>query len=89
MELEDFKLELIALQNKDLEDAKALGYKDKDSLFKYIINAKEDIVAESIIDLAKRYNIKDTVVAYYFDPTMVIRLSKIKNNLKSSKKLAS
>ena len=89
MELEDFKLELIALQNKDLEDAKALGYKDKDSWFKYIINAKEDIVAESIIDLAKRYNIKDTVVAYYFDPTMVIRLSKIKNNLKSSKKLAS
>ena len=79
---EDFKLELMALQKKDTMDANEQGFFDKDSWFKHIINADKDIVAESIIDLAKRYDIKDTVVAYYFDPTMLIRLSKVKNDKK-------
>ena len=82
MEIEDFKLELTALQNKDIEDAKNNGFNDKDSWFRHIINADKDIVAESIISLAERYGVKDTVVAYYFDPTMLIRISKIKNQTK-------
>ena len=82
MEIEDFKLELIALQNKDIEDAISAGFNDKDSWFRHIINADKDIVAESIIDLANRYGVNENVVAYYFDPTMLIRLSKIKNESK-------
>ena len=79
MNIEDFKLELIALQNKDVEDAKAAGFTDKEEWFKNIINAKKDTIAEAIISLADRYKIKDTVVAYYFDPTMLIRICKVKN----------
>lgn len=82
MEIEDFKLELTALQNKDVEDAKNSGFNDKDSWFRHIINADKDIVAESVINLAERYGVKDTVVAYYFDPTMLIRISKVKNQMK-------
>lgn len=82
MEIEDFKLELTALQNKDIEDAKNSGFNDKDSWFRHIINADKDIVAESVINLAERYGVKDTVVAYYFDPTMLIRISKVKNQTK-------
>ncbi len=82
MDIEDFKLELTALQNKDIEDAKNNGFNDKDSWFRHIINAEKDIVAESIINLAERYGVKDTVVAYYFDPTMLIRISKVKNQTK-------
>ncbi len=84
MDIEDFKLELTALQNKDIEDATALGFNNKDSWFKYIINKDKDEVAEAIIDLAKRYQVQDNVVAYYFDPTMLIRISKIKNNFKEA-----
>ncbi len=80
MDIEDFKLELTALQNRDIEDAKNHGFNDKDSWFKFIINEEKDEVAEGIINLAKRYEVKDTVVAYYFDPTMLIRISKVKNN---------
>ena len=83
MDIEDFKLELTALQNKDIEDAKNNGFNDKDSWFKHIINSDTDEVAEGIINLANRYDVKDTVVAYYFDPTMLIRLSKIKNQHKN------
>ena len=79
MNIDDFKLELIALQKRDEIDATNNGFNDKDSWFKYIINAPKDEVAEGIIDLAKRYELDDNVVAYYFDPTMLIRLSKVKN----------
>ena len=82
MDIEDFKLELTALQSKDIEDAKTCGFNDKDSWFKYIINKDKDEVAEAILDLAKRYQVQDNVVAYYFDPTMLIRISKIKNSIK-------
>ena len=79
MNIDDFKLELISLQKRDIEDANNNGFKDKDSWFKHIINSEKDEVAEGIIDLAKRYELNDNVVAYYFDPTMLIRLSKVKN----------
>ena len=79
MSIDDFKLELIALQRRDVEDATNNGFNDKDSWFKHIINAEKDEVAEGIIDLAKRYELDDNIVAYYFDPTMLIRLSKVKN----------
>ena len=82
MDIDDFKLELVALQKKDMEDAKNLGIKDKDNWFRYIINADKDSVAEGVLNLAKRYNIEDNVVAYYFDPTMLIRISKIKESNK-------
>ncbi len=82
MNIDDFKLELKALQNKDVEDALAAGFEDKDSWFRHIINQDKDEVASAIIDLANRYGVQETVVAYYFDPTMLIRLSKIKANAK-------
>ena len=77
MDIDDFKLELMALQNKDIEDAKAAGFEDKDSWFRYIINSDKDEVAEAVQNLAQRYGVQETVVAYYFDPTMLIRLSKV------------
>lgn len=82
MDIEDFKLELTTLQNKDIEDAKEAGFEDKDSWFRHIINAEKDEVAEAVENLAQRYGVQDTVVAYYFDPTMLIRLSKIKASKK-------
>ena len=83
MNMDDFKLELKALQNKDMEDAKAAGFEDKDAWVRHIINAEKDEVAEAVQDLAKRYGVQDNVVAYYFDPTMFIRLSKLKASNKN------
>jgi len=79
MSIEDFKLELTVLQRKDTEDAKNLGYNDKDAWFKHIMSEEHDEVAEAIINLAERAEIKEDVVAYYFDPTMLIRLAKVRN----------
>ena len=82
MDIEDFKLEIKALQQKDTEDAINNGFNDKDSWFKYIINQEQDEVAQSIIDISKRYQVNENIVAINFDPTMLIRLSKVKNQTK-------
>ena len=82
MTIDDLKLELIALQNRDMEDAINNGINNKDLWLKHMMESEEDEVAEGILDLAKRYELDDNVVAYYFDPTMLIRLSKVKNRMK-------
>ena len=82
MNIEDLKLEIKALQQKDTEDAIENGFNDKDEWFKYIINKDNDEVALAIQDLSKRYNVDENVIAVHFDPTMLIRLSKIKHSNK-------
>ena len=80
--LEDFKLELVLLQKKDTEDAINNGFKNKDDWFRYIISQKTDEVAEAIINLAKRYNLNENVVASYFDSTMLYRILRVKRDHK-------
>ena len=80
MTIDDLKLELIALQKKDTINALNKGFKNKSEWFKYVINEKEDEVASAILDIAKRYSIKDDIVAYHFDPTMVLRITKVKKD---------
>ncbi len=82
MNIEDLKIELIALQKKDTKNALTKGYKDKESWFKHVINESEDEIAEAILDIAKRYQVKENVVAYHFDPMMIFRISKIKKDKK-------
>lgn len=79
MTIEDLKLEIKALQQKDTEDAINNGFNNKDEWLKYILNQGNDEIAKHVQDLAQRYNISDNVIAFYFDPTMLIRLSKVKN----------
>jgi hypothetical protein len=80
--LEDFKLELILLQKKDTEDAINRGFKNKDDWFRFVISQKKDEVAEAIINLAKRYNVNENVVASYFDSTMLYRILRVKRDNK-------
>ena len=80
MSIEDYKLEIVALQRKDTENAKKNGFKNKDEYFKYIINEKKDEIAEAILDIARRYNVDKNIVAYNFDPTMIVRINKLQNN---------
>ena len=82
MDINDFKLELVTLQQKDKEDAIKNGFTNKDSWFMHIIKEPNDEVAEAIVSLAKRYDIDENIVAKYFDPTMLIRISKIKKRVK-------
>ena len=82
MTIDNVKLELLALQKKDTEDAINSGFKSKDDWFKYILSSDKDEVAEAVLDLSKRYDLDENVIANYFDPTMIVRLIKIKNQAK-------
>jgi hypothetical protein len=75
--IDDFKLELKALQQKDTENANNMGYKTKREWFEYIMKEKDDEIAKAIMDLAVRYNVPLNTVAYNFDPTMVMRVGKL------------
>lgn len=79
MTIDELKIELIFLQKKDEEDAHLLGIKDKKNYLKYILNKKNDPVAEALFDLSKRYQVSINTLAYYFDPTMIFRINKIIN----------
>lgn len=71
--------------NKNAEDNDIYS---SDNWFNYIIQKDEDSVANSIISLAKRYDLKIEKVAREFGPQMLIRTSKIienKNNAKIKK----
>ena len=57
MSIEDIKLELVALQKLDTQNAINYGAKSKSDWFKQIITTEDnDIIAESIIDLSTRAN---------------------------------
>ena len=56
MNIEDIKLELVALQKLDTQNAINYGAKSKSDWFKQIItNEDNDVIAESIIDLSREY----------------------------------
>ncbi len=82
MTIEDLKLELLALQRKDTENAKNNGFNNKDDWFKHIITLDNDEIANAIIDLAKRYNLNENTVASYFDSTMLYRILRVKRDSK-------
>ena len=60
MNIEDIKLELVALQKLDTQNAINYGAKSKSDWFKQIItNEDNDVIAESIINLSTRANVKN------------------------------
>ena len=66
MNIEDIKLELVALQKLDTQNAINYGAKSKSDWFKQIItNEDNDVIAESIIDLSTRANVKPEILAKY------------------------
>ena len=54
-----------------------------------ITNEDNDIIAESIIDLSTRANVKPEILANYFDDTMPLRIAKEfqRQTLKKSKSI--
>ena len=89
MNIEDIKLELVALQKLDTQNAINYGAKSKSDWFKQIITTEDnDIIAESI-DLSTRANVKPEILANYFDDTMPLRIAKEfqRQTLKKSKSI--
>lgn len=77
MNIEDIKLEIIALQKLDTQNAVKSGAKTKTEWFKTIVTSEEkDVIASSIIDLSNRSNVKPEILANYFDDTMILRIAK-------------
>ncbi len=85
-ELTDLKLELELLQKKDYENAINHDIYNKKNWYEYIITQEQDEIAETIIDVAKRYNVLGENIANIFDPTMVMRIAKVTQNKKGLKK---
>lgn len=83
MNIEDLKLELIALQKLDTENALKENITDKRKWLNACLSKPNDEIAQCIIDLSKRYNIKEIAIAKIFDETMVYR---VLNILKKDKK---
>lgn len=77
--LENYKLEIRILQQKDQETAIDNGFTNKSDWFKYICQQDYDEIAEAIISIAERYEVPLERVAHDFDSTMVVRLGRIKN----------
>ncbi|MDD2505078.1 MAG: hypothetical protein PHF21_02260 [Bacilli bacterium] len=75
--LEELKFEIILLQQKDYQNAINLGFNNKKDWYLYIIEQKQDEIATSIIDLAKRYDVLVENIAGIFDPTMIMRVGKV------------
>lgn len=77
MNIEDIKLELIALQKLDTQNAIKSGAKTKTEWFKNIVTSdNNDVIASSLIDLSDRANVKPEILANYFDDTMSLRIAK-------------
>ena len=90
MNIEDIKLELVALQKLDTQNAINYGAKSKSDWFKQIItNEDNDVIAESIIDLSTRANVKPEKHGKYFDNTMPLKIAKEfqRQTLKKSKSI--
>ena len=79
MKTEDLRIELKALQRKDTENAITKGFNNKYDWFKFIIKQNTDEIAQSIQEIAQRYQINENIIAFHFDPTMIIRLNKLKS----------
>lgn len=87
MTIEDFKLEIRLLQQKDTEDAFNSGYTTKKEWYSYISKQENDKIAKAIIELAKRYKISPQLAAINFDSTMMKRINKyLKTNKEEFKK---
>ena len=73
MNIEDIKLELVALQKLDTQNAINYGAKSKSDWFKQIItNEDNDVIAESIIEKAGEAD-----VPVYADSKLADTLSKL------------
>ncbi len=78
--LDDYKLEIMLLQQKDYNNAQKLGFNNKKDWYDYIINQDNDEIADAIIKLAERYDILIENAANSFDHTMLMRVGKILKN---------
>lgn len=81
--LKDYRFEIMALQTADNNNAYENGFNTKQSWCNYIIKQEYDEIAQAIISISERYEVPLEQVAYDFDPTMIIRVTKIlkdKNN---------
>lgn len=85
MNIEDIKLEIITLQKLDTQNALENNIEDKETWLKECLNKDKDPIAQAIIDLAKRTNIKEENLAKLFDETMIIRVLKEKERKKQNK----
>ncbi len=85
MNIEDIKLEIITLQKLDTQNAIENNIENKETWLKHCLTMKTDKIAEAIIDLAKRTNIKEENLAKLFDETMIIRVLKQKERKKQNK----
>jgi hypothetical protein len=87
-DIEDYRLEIILLQEKDTRMAKESGHKTKQDWYNHIINSEADEIAIAIIDISERYNIPVETVASHFDSSMVMRVGKILSEDKYKTKAA-
>lgn len=85
MNIEDIKLEIITLQKLDTQNALENAVESKEKWLKHCLNMDTDKIAQAIINLAKRTNIKEENLAKLFDETMVIRVLKEKERKKENK----
>ncbi len=84
--LDEYFLEIKALQKADYDRAIESGYTTKKDWYDYIITQEEDNIANAIISISNRYNIPLYRVANDFDSSMIMRVGKIyKNNTKIKK----
>ena len=84
MNIEDLKLELITLQKLDTENALKENITNKSTWLNRCLNNDKDEIAESVIEVADRYNIEVLTLAKMFDETMLYRVLK---RLNMNKKL--
>ena len=67
MNIEDLKLELITLQKLDTENALKENITNKSSWLNKCLDNDKDEIAESVIEVADRYNIEVLTLAKMFD----------------------
>ncbi len=81
--LEQYSLEIKSLQTEDYKRAIENGFDNKYAWAEYASKQKHDDIAQSIIEIADRYNVPLERVSSDFDITMDIRIKNIsKNNTK-------
>lgn len=85
MNIEDIKLEIITLQKLDTQKAIEHNIENKEQWLKECLNMEKDEIAQAIINLAHRVNIKEENIANLFDKTMIIRVAKEQQRNKKNK----
>ena len=85
--LEDYFLEIRTLQMLDYKNATENNFDSRTAWFNHMMSQQKDEIAEAIISLSERYEVPLSRAAEDFDPSMVLRVGRIKNLEKSSKKL--